>query len=582
MDPPTGTVTLVFSDIQGSTKAWESLGDRFEEALQRHNALVREAIAAHGGYEAKTEGDSFMVAFASSRDALAFCLAVQRSLATAAWPAELGPRLLVRMGVHTGVPSCRPDPITCRMDYFGPVVNRAARVVDAAHGGQVLLSQAAFEEASGLEASVTDLGEHALRGLEQRVHLWQVLPTEQADRSFPRPRTVDLRRTNLRAALTSFVGREREVVDIGARLERDRRLLTLVGPGGSGKSRLASHYGARSLDDWPGGVWFVDLTEARTLSGVCSVIAGALDVPLLVEEPEEQLVKAIQARSRCLLIVDNAEHVVSEVRSLIARWLGAAPNAVFLVTSREALRIAGEELLEVPPLPLPTGPALEAIAASDAVALFVQRAREVAPRFELTEQNAVDIRRRGAPARWPAARHRAGGVPLQGAEPEGSQAASGGALATAPHRAQGPHGAAGHHRGCHRVVVGPALRGRAELSRAAVGLRRWVHAGGRRAGGGARRGPPGHAGRDRGPGGEVPRPLGARRGRGPFLSDIDDQGVRGSQAALAERGDGAPRPLLRPLRHPRAPAGGAPDGRRGPVACRPAGAREPARRGAAR
>jgi class 3 adenylate cyclase len=224
-----GTVTLVFTDIQGSTALWERLGDGFVGVLEAHNRILREALARSGGAEVKTEGDAFMIAFASASDAVRFALAAQEALHAAPWPAEAG-ELLVRMGLHTGDPIAVADPATGRMDYFGPVVNRAARVASAAHGGQVLLTEAtrAGAEAALAGAAVADLGEHRLRGLERPERLFQALPAPLAGRAFPPPRTLTARPTNLPAPTTSFIGRERELRELadlvaGAGVRRVRR-----------------------------------------------------------------------------------------------------------------------------------------------------------------------------------------------------------------------------------------------------------------------------------------------------------------------------------------------------------------------
>ena len=174
---PSGQVTLVFTDLQGSTELWERLGDRFQPVLARHHAILRERIEARCGYEVKTEGDAFMVAFARASDAVAFAMEVQEALAAEAWPCETG-ELRVRAGVHAGEPLCIPDSATGRPDYYGPAVNRAARIAAAAHGGQVLVSSATWELAAGGRGDLkaTDLGEHRLKGLERAERLWQVLP----------------------------------------------------------------------------------------------------------------------------------------------------------------------------------------------------------------------------------------------------------------------------------------------------------------------------------------------------------------------------------------------------------------------
>jgi class 3 adenylate cyclase len=249
LEAPTGTVTLVFTDIQGSTALWEHLGEGFKPLLDQHNALFRAAIAEFGGYEVKTEGDAFMVAFQEAGPAVAMCLTMQERLQAADWPDALNDDavaefagtpedglfrgLRVRMGVHTGTPDCQPDPVTGRMDYFGRMVNRAARVGGVGHGGQLVVSQSTWE-ALGADgprgsAAVENLGEHALKGLERREHLRQLLPASLAERTFPRLKTPNLKKTNLPTRLDSFFGREPEIAELGQRIADGQRLITVVG-----------------------------------------------------------------------------------------------------------------------------------------------------------------------------------------------------------------------------------------------------------------------------------------------------------------------------------------------------------------
>ncbi len=396
--PPTGTVTLVFTDIQGSTALWEHFGTDFEALLDLHDNLFRAAIENHSGYEVKTEGDAFMVAFQQPRDAVRFCLDVQERLHTTDWPQTLLSNeaiadfagvsdngafrgLRIRMGAHTGTPRCKPDPNTGRMDYFGRMVNRAARVGGVGHGGQVLVSSDTWEALGDMpDTEMLDLGEHALKGLERREHIRQVLPTSLAARTFPRIKTPDLKKTNLPARLDSFFGREPELEDLNQRIGADQRLITLLGAGGTGKTRLVQRLGGTQLASFSGGVWFCDLSEARSKAGILSAMGLALDVPLTSKDPEAQLADAILGRARVLVILDNFEQVVEHAAETVGRWLLRAPEAVFLVTSRALLRIEGEEVLYLDPLPV-----------DEAVNLFCDRARAVQPGFERTDKNAPAV-----------------------------------------------------------------------------------------------------------------------------------------------------------------------------------------------
>jgi len=394
-----GTVTLVFTDIQGSTALWERLGDGFVGLLEAHNRILREALARFGGEEVKTEGDAFMVAFASTADSVRFALAAQEALHAESWPAEAG-ELLVRMGLHTGDPITVADPATGRMDYFGPVVNRAARVASAAHGGQILLTEAtrAGAEAALTGAAVSDLGEHRLRGLERPERLFQALPPPLAGRSFPPPRTLTARPTNLPVPTTSFIGRDRELREL-ADLVADAgvRLVTLTGPGGTGKTRLALRLGHELLDRHEGGVWFADLTEATTAAGVANAVAQAFGVPLAGKGPPERAVADLLAYRRPLLLVlDNFEQLVDHAPATIGLWRERAPHVRFLVTSRSLLGLAGEREFPVAPLSAPARGTVRLaraalVEAFDGIKLFLDRAREARPGFTLTDANASAV-----------------------------------------------------------------------------------------------------------------------------------------------------------------------------------------------
>ena len=377
MQAPRGELALVFTDIEGSTGLWERLGGTFSRALAVHNAVMRSVAGRFEGYEVKTEGDSFMLAFPDARSALTFCLEAQRALHEAAWPAELlssaspGFRgVRVRMGLHVGAPECRVDPLTGRMDYLGPVVNRAARVSSAAHGGQVLLSGAARAAVGALtgEGVERSLGVHRLRGLSGTEELIEVLPVEFAGRSFAPPRTEETRRSNLRASAQPLLGREVELRTLAARLEAGERLMTVLGPGGIGKSRLILSYAS----DWLGqgaarSAWWVAMDACTDEDAAVSAIAAALDLSLppgcRSDEALASLAGALRHLARALagpvlLVADGVDQAIGAIGPLLAGLVGLVPELRVLVSSRERLRVRGEGTLELGPLTIDAGVAL--------------------------------------------------------------------------------------------------------------------------------------------------------------------------------------------------------------------------------
>lgn len=421
---PTGpNVTLVCTGIDGLTVLRETYGSKLESCLELHNAIIREEIEGHNGYEVPAVGDGFMIAFHSVIEAVRFCMAAQSNLHQALWPDDLtsskpsspAPRptvnragLLVRMAVHTGDPFVQVDPLTEGIDYVGPTVNRATRLCAAAHGGQVLLSSTSMkltleelEENSLLLNSLTDLGHHALRRLSAPERLWQLLPPDLADTGFlfPAPRTPQHDRHNLPAPLTSFVGRETELQQLGRWQEQGERLITLLGGAGAGKTRLAIHYGHLKKNNLAGGIWIADLTNARTTNDVCSAVAKALDLPLTTRNAVAQVGETIASKGDVMLILDNFEQVVAAASETVALWLKLAPQARFLVTSRQVLWIRGEHLLAVDPLPIPPDAPpllspksrLNEVIKYDAVTLFCVRAKEADPNFKLDADNASQI-----------------------------------------------------------------------------------------------------------------------------------------------------------------------------------------------
>lgn len=394
--PSSGALTFLFSDIAGSTRLWEQHPHAMSTALARHNAIMRRAVVAQSGTIFKTVGDAVHAVFVNPFAALSAALAAQQALAREDWHAlELATPLLVRMALHSGIAEARDG------DYFGPTLNRAARLRDAAHGGQTLLSRATFELlADTLPASVTlrDLGAHRLKDLARAERIFQVdtvdLPTD-----FPPPRTLTSALTNLPAPPTALVGRAEELATVGALLRRaDVRLVTLTGAGGSGKTRLALAAAAEQIETFADGVWFVDLAAIRDPAQVAPAVARALGLQDLGTQPAAQRVRAALRAKRLLLLLDNLEQV-TEAAPLLADWLAGAPGLTILATSRVPLHLRGEHLHSVPPLRLPARQAqrldsadeVAAVRQYDAVALFLARAEEADEAFAIDRANAPAI-----------------------------------------------------------------------------------------------------------------------------------------------------------------------------------------------
>jgi predicted ATPase/class 3 adenylate cyclase len=385
-EPASGTVIFLFTDIEGSTRLWERFPQAMEAALERHDQILRAAVAASNGQVVKTTGDGMMVVFSSAAAAVRACLAAQRDLAAEPWGAT-GP-LRVRMGVHAGEPASRSS------DYFGPVVNRAARIMAAGHGGQVLLSAAAAElvaDRLAAGAGLRDLGLHRLKDLGRPERLFQLVHPDLGD-GFPPLATLDRRPNNLPTQTSTFVGRDAELAQIGSRLaDAAVRLLTLTGPGGTGKTRLALRAAADEIDRFEDGVFLVDLSAVRAAEDVPTSIARAIG---LSEPGGQALLEEVTGRLRrqhTLLVLDNFEQVTTAAPTVV-ELLEGCQGLKLLVTSREALRVRPEHLFPVPPLSLPRSApghrSAAELAGYEAVQLFVERAQAVSADFHLTEDNA--------------------------------------------------------------------------------------------------------------------------------------------------------------------------------------------------
>jgi predicted ATPase/class 3 adenylate cyclase len=364
---PTGTVTLLFTDIEGSTRLLEDLGrERYAEALARHREILRHAFAERGGYEVDYEGDAFFVSFPSATAAVGAAVAAQRALASEDWPD--GGAVRVRVGLHTG------EPLPVPPKYVGLDVHRAARIMAAGHGGQVLLSErtaSLVEDELAQDLGLLDLGEHRLKDLSAPQRFYQLVITG-LDADFPRLRT--LHQTNLPVPATVFIGRERELGEVTELLSRDDvRLVTLTGPGGSGKTRLALQAAGGVADHFLDGIWWVPLAPLRDPALVLSSLAQALGIREQPGLPLDTQLRGKLFGKQLLLVLDNAEHLLPDIVSDISA-LRDIGGPFVIVTSRERLRLQGEHTYPVQALEQP-----------DAAELFIARARQADPAFEPTE-----------------------------------------------------------------------------------------------------------------------------------------------------------------------------------------------------
>ena len=384
---PTGDVAILFTDIEGSTALWEQDGARMSRALAAHDALARSAVEGHRGRVVKMIGDGMHAVFDDALDALAATVDLQRALADPA--ATSGVNLLVRCGLHAGAVERREN------DYFGSSVNRAARIMSAAHGGQVLLSQVVVDGVRDRLAGVItlrDLGNVRLKDLSSPEHVYQVVHP-QLRQDFPALRSLEATPNNLPQQATSFIGRETELADVRSLLER-ARMLTLTGSGGCGKTRLSLQVAADALERFPDGAWLVELAPLADPGLVPQTVATVLG---LKEAPGKSISQTLSEHlkdKRLLLLLDNCEHLLDACARLADALVRQCPGVQILASSREALGIGGEQAYRVPSLSLPDPKQAHtpaSVAPFEAVQLFADRALLARADFQITEQNASTL-----------------------------------------------------------------------------------------------------------------------------------------------------------------------------------------------
>jgi predicted ATPase/class 3 adenylate cyclase len=384
---PTGTVTFLFTDLESSTRLWEDHPEAMRTALARHDELLTAAVEAHGGVLIKGTGDGLHAVFASANAAAAAALDGQRQLGAEEWTPAIG-LLRVRMGLHTGVAEQRGG------DYFGPVLNRAARLMSAGHGGQVLCSQATADllrDSLPESAGLVELGSHRLRDLARPEVVFQLtypgLPSE-----FPPLLSLEAYPTNLPAERTALIGREGLLAEVAGAVG-SVRVTTLTGVGGVGKTRLARQVAADVLPRYRDGAWLVELAPLVDPAAVIPVVAETLGVTQRTGQTiEATLIDYLRAKP-LLLVLDNCEHLLDAVARFIDDALSACPRVHFLATSREGLGVVGERMLAVPSLELPHQDEtdVETLAGREAVRLFVERAREAKSGFRLSDGNQAAV-----------------------------------------------------------------------------------------------------------------------------------------------------------------------------------------------
>jgi predicted ATPase/class 3 adenylate cyclase len=382
---PSGTVTFLFTDLEVSTRLWDLEPDSMGAALACHDQILRDTVEAHGGAIVKGRGDGIHAVFATADAAVRCAIACELALGSEVWP--VSEPLRVRMGVHTGVAELRDG------DYFGSAVNRAARLMDLAHGGQVVCSQATTDLARDMLAEgvdFVDLGEHRLRDLSRAERVFQVSAPGLVG-AFAPLASLDAFPGNLPLQASSFLGREREIDRTVAALD-EARVVTLTGVGGVGKTRLALQVAGEVLPRFREGAWLIELAPVRDGDGVVDAFAAVFGVTARAGQTLADALVEFLRTKQLLLVVDNCEHLVDAVADLVEEIDRRCPGVVVLATSREGLALDGERMLAVPPLAAPDADAnLASVGASDAVQLFVERACGADADFVLSAANCAAV-----------------------------------------------------------------------------------------------------------------------------------------------------------------------------------------------